>query len=204
MTRGSLYARGRRRSDRVSRDPRSEDEFAAILDYAERAHRGDEDARAVLHDTLLSRYPRVYGNLIRLAESPLGKGRVVDRGCVLVEGRSYCGPRLIILYPRALAAAEAGVREPRQPARLPSGWTVARLFDHRLSRAFDVIVASGYQFIDVNGNLRPSPYPDRVVTYVSRRTEGLIVRSIRRMERGERAAKRRKLKVSLSPPRRAT
>ena len=172
-----MRRRGRRYA---ARDTRSENEFAVILDYAERARHGDEDAREVLHDALLSRYPRVYGNLVRLAESPLGKGRVVDRGSVIIEGRQYNGHRLILLNPKQLAAAEAGVREPRQPP-LPSGWTVSRLFDLRLSRAFDVVVDTGHG----------TPAGDNsVVTYVSRRTEGLIGRSIRRMIRAERAANR--------------
>ena len=165
----------------ASRDTRSENEFAAILDYAERARHGDEDARAVLHDALLSRYPRIYGNLVRLAESPLGKGRVVDRGSVIIEGRQYNGHRLILLNPKQLAFAEAGVREPRQSSRLLFGWTVSRLFDHRISRAFNVLVETqGDRYIGEN----------QVVTYVSRRTEGLIGRSIRRMTRVERAAER--------------
>ena len=99
----------------VGRDPPETNtgDLGIILDYANRVRHGDEDARVVLHDALLERYPKVYGALIRLAETPSGRARTVHKGKDYVTLDKWRGKRAILLDPEHLAGVEASFRNPR-------------------------------------------------------------------------------------------
>ena len=147
------------RQRRAYRDP-SKADLGTILEYAERVRQGDEASRDVLHDALLERYPKIYGSVIRLAESPSGHARTIVGGrkeSVLLG--HYSGPRAILLWPEHLARGEAQLRNPR--------WSGQRQTREKYVRdwiryAFDVLPLSV-------AKIRTSRPSDReVITYVSR------------------------------------